>query len=211
MGRGPRAGKEDGKNGEGPKGSSGWVLGGGGRIGWAFSRYRPEGEAQPSSYSTKDKVGLPGSDRPLQVLGKASWKGLRETYFPRTLPMVGSPPPALYRYSCHLQLVLGGPQSTPRTQLDHILPPLAWRRQGKPLAEEAARSRESQLLHWMEPLVRHLAETALSGQQAAYSESPTSWKTYPDSWRSRVGRPLGCPKPPPKRSKHARLGASLRR
>lgn len=26
MGRGPRAGKEDGKNGEGPKGSSGWVL-----------------------------------------------------------------------------------------------------------------------------------------------------------------------------------------
>lgn len=182
-----------------------------GRIGWASSRYRPEGEAQPSSYSTKDKVGLPGSDRSLQVLGKAPWKGLREPYFPRTPPTAGPPPPALYRYSCHLQLVLGGPQSTSRTQLDHILPLLAWRRQGKPLAEEAARRRESQLLHWMEPLTRHLAETALSGQQAAYSESPTSRKTYPDSWRSRVGRPLGCPKPPPKRSKHARLGASLRR
>lgn len=48
----------------------GWV----GRIGWASSRYRPEGEAQPSSYSTNDKVGLPGSDRPLQV----PWGGCLE-------------------------------------------------------------------------------------------------------------------------------------
>lgn len=159
-------------------------------------------------------MGLPGSDRPLQVLGEAVWKGLRkatflglpELYFPRRVP-----PPALHRYSCHLQLDLGGPQSTTWTQLDHILPLLAWRRQGKPLAEEAARIRESQLLRWMEPLTRHLAETIHSGQQATYSESPTSRKTYPDSWRSQVGRPLGFPKPPPKRSKHGRLGASLRR
>lgn len=52
-----------------------WVLGGWvGRIGWTSSRYRPEGEAQPSSYSTNDKVGLSGSDRPLQV----PWGGCLE-------------------------------------------------------------------------------------------------------------------------------------
>lgn len=77
--------------------------------------------------------------------------------------------------------------------MDPILWLLDWRRQGKPLAEEAARSQESRLLHWMEPLTRHLAETAHSGQQAAYSESPTSWLTSPDSWSSWVGRPVGYP------------------
>lgn len=96
--------------------------------------------------------------------------------------------------------------------MDPILRLLDWRRQGKPLAEEAARSQESsRLLHWMEPLTRHLAETAHSGQQAAYSESPTSWLTTPDSWSSWVGRPVGYPKSPPKRYQHAGFGASLRR
>ncbi|XP_049999739.1 protein TBATA isoform X2 [Alexandromys fortis] len=167
-----------------------------------------DGGAQASLLEDQELLGshiAPGV-RFSGPMGRGPRAGLPELHL-----LWRAPPPALHRYSCHLQLGLGGPQSTSWTQLDHILPLLAWRRQGKPLAEEAARSRESQLLRWMEPLTRHLAETIYSGQQAAYSESPTSWKTYPHSGRSRVGRPLGCPKPPPKRSKHTTLdlGASL--
>lgn len=95
--------------------------------------------------------------------------------------------------------------------MEHILPLLDPRPQKKSPAKKAARDGDSQLLHWMEPLTKHLAEATHSGQQAAYSESPTSWQTFPDSWSSRVGRPVGYPKSPPKTAQHAGLGASLRK
>lgn len=116
-------------------------------------------------------------------------------------------PPALRSYSCYLQPGLGNPHCTARTQLDHTLPMLSWRRQGLLLAEEADRSRDSLLLHWMEPLTRHLAETIYS----AYSKPLTCWLTSPDPWNSRVGSPVGYSKSQLKRSQHAQFGASLRR
>ncbi|XP_063135734.1 protein TBATA isoform X3 [Rattus norvegicus] len=121
------------------------------------------------------------------------------------------PPPPLHSYRQHRQPGLGSPPSTSKKQTEHILPLLDPRPQKKPPAKKAARDGDSQLLHWMEPLTKHLAETTQSGQQAANSESPTSWQTFPDSWSSRVGRPLGYPKSPPKTSQHAGLdpGASL--
>ncbi|XP_040588379.1 protein TBATA isoform X3 [Mesocricetus auratus] len=167
-----------------------------------------DGGAQASIPQDQDLLGgltAPGV-RFSGLVGRGPRAGLTEIHLPRRAPT-----PDFHSYSRHLQHGLGSPQSTSRKQLDDILPLLDWRRKGEPLAEEAARSQESRLLHWMEPLTRHLAEAAHSGQQTAYSESPTSWQTSPDSWRSWVGRPLGYPQSPPKRSQHVGLdlGASL--
>ncbi|XP_040588378.1 protein TBATA isoform X2 [Mesocricetus auratus] len=140
-----------------------------------------DGGAQASIPQDQDLLGgltAPGV-RFSGLVGRGPRAGLTEIHLPRRAPT-----PDFHSYSRHLQHGLGSPQSTSRKQLDDILPLLDWRRKGEPLAEEAARSQESRLLHWMEPLTRHLAEAAHSGQQTAYSESPTSWQTSPDSWRS---------------------------
>ncbi|XP_021029961.1 protein TBATA isoform X2 [Mus caroli] len=124
------------------------------------------------------------------------------------LPPVLLPPLRSHRH--RRQPGLGSPRSTSGKQMEHTLPLLDRRPQKKSL-DKAARDQGSRLLHWMEPLTRHLAEATHSGQQAAYSESPASWQTFPDSWSSRVGRLLGYPKSPPKTSQRAGLdfGAPL--